>query len=73
MLDSGTETLVVDTLSKSAYIKEHMPGAKNYEFPNENMDQWNKSKTGGKTQDKFISFLGENKDRPIIFYCLDEK
>ncbi len=73
MLDSGTEILVVDVLSKSAYTKEHIPGAKNFEFPNETMDQWNRSKTAGKTQDEFVSLLGENKDRPIIFYCLDEK
>ncbi len=73
MLDSGTEILVVDTLSNSAYSKEHIPKAKNFEFPNETMDRWNKSKTGGKTQDEFIAFLGENKDKSIIFYCLDEK
>ena len=73
MLDSGTEILVVDTLSHSAYTKEHIPRAKNFEFPNETMDRWNKSKTGGKTQDEFMAFLGEDKDKPIIFYCLDEK
>jgi rhodanese-related sulfurtransferase len=73
MVDSGTEILVVDTLTNSAYTKEHIPKAKNFEFPNETMDQWNKAKTGGKTQDEFMAFLGENKEKPIIFYCLDEK
>jgi rhodanese-related sulfurtransferase len=73
MLDGGTEILVVDTLTNSAYTKEHIPKARNFEFPNETMDQWNKSKTGGKTQDEFMAFLGENKEKPIIFYCLDEK
>ncbi len=73
MLDSGIEVLVVDTLANSAFTKGHIPKAKNFEFPNETMDQWNKSKTGGKTQEDFVIFLGENKDKPIIFYCLDEK
>jgi rhodanese-related sulfurtransferase len=73
MLDSGTEILVVDTLSHSAYTREHIPKAKNFEFPNETMDQWNKRKMGGKTQNDFMAFLGENKDKPVIFYCLDEK
>jgi 3-mercaptopyruvate sulfurtransferase SseA len=73
MLDSGTEILVVDTFPHSVYTKEHLPKAKNFEFPNETMDQWNKSKTGGKTQDEFMAFLGGNKEKPIIFYCLDEK
>ena len=73
MLESGPEALIVDTLSNSAYAKEHIQKAKNFEFPNETMDRWNKSKTGGKTQDEFTAFLGEDKDKPIIFYCLDEK
>ncbi len=73
MVDSGTEVLIVDTLSHSAYVKGHIPGAKNFEFPNESMDQWDQSKTGGKSQEDFIAFLGEKKEKPIIFYCLDEK
>jgi len=73
MLDSGTEVLVVDVLSSSAYKKEHIPKAKNFEFPNETTDQWNKSKTAGKSQKDFAAFLGEGKDRSIISYCLDEK
>jgi len=73
MLDSGTDILAVDALSKSAYAEEHIPKAKNFEFPNEKMDQWDKSKTDGKTQDEFIAFLGENRDKTIIFYCWDEK
>ena len=73
MLDGGTEILVVDTLNNSAYNKEHIPKAKNFEFPNENMDPWNKSKTAGKSQDDFVAFLGKDKNKPLVFYCFDEQ
>ena len=73
MQDSGTGILVIDTLPDSRYKQEHIPRAKHFEFPNENMDPWDKSKTGGKTKDDFAAALGEDKDKPIVFYCSDEK
>jgi rhodanese-related sulfurtransferase len=73
MRDSGKEMLIIDTMGESAYMKGHIPGAKNFEFPNDNMDPWDKSKTAGKSKDDFIAFLGGDKERPLVFYCLDEK
>ncbi len=63
--------LLIDTRPYPAYKQEHIPGAKHFEFPNGNMDQWDKSKTGGKSQEEFLGLLGENKDRPLVFYCTD--
>jgi rhodanese-related sulfurtransferase len=73
MKDGGKEMLIIDTLPYEVYKEGHIPGAKNFEFPNENMNSWNKSKTAGKSQDDFVAFLGKDKDKPLIFYCFDEK
>lgn len=73
MQDSGKEMLIIDTLADSTYKQGHIPGAKNFEFPNGNMDPWDKTKTAGKSKDDFASFLGADKDKPLVFYCLDEK
>ena len=71
--DSEKDILLIDNLAFSRFQQEHIPMAKNFEFPNENMDRWDKSKTGGKSQENFIGLLGADKDRPIVFYCLDAK
>jgi len=71
--DSEKDSLLIDTLAFSRYKQEHIQGAKNFEFPNQNMDRWDNSKTGGKSQEDFIALLGGEKDRPIVFYCLDAK
>jgi thiosulfate/3-mercaptopyruvate sulfurtransferase len=74
MQDSGKEMLIIiDTLPYSVYKQGHIPGAKNFEFPNDNMDSWNKSKTAGKSRDDFVAFLGKDKDKPLVFYCFDER
>ena len=69
--DGAKELLFIDTRPSQAYKQEHIPGAKQFEFPNGTMDQWEKSKTGGKSQEEFLGFLGENKDKPLVFYCTD--
>ena len=73
MQDGGKEMLVIDTLASSTYAQGHIPGAKNFEFPNGTMESWDKSKTAGKSREDFVAFLGEDKDRALVFYCLDEK
>ena len=71
--ESGKAILVIDTLAESAYKQGHIPGAKHFEFPNGNMEPWDKSKTAGKTTEDFVALLGEDKEKPLVFYCLDEK
>jgi rhodanese-related sulfurtransferase len=73
MQESGKEILIIDTLAGSTYTQGHIPGAKNFEFPNEKMDSWDTSKTAGKSREDFVALLGEDRDKPLIFYCLDEK
>ncbi len=71
--DSGKDILVIDTLAYSRYKQEHIPGAKHFEFPNENMDPWDKLKTDGKSRDDFVALLGEDREKTIVFYCSDGK
>ncbi len=73
MLESSKEPLVIDTLAESAYQQGHIPGAKHFEFPNGAMDSWDKAKTAGRSQADFVALLGEEKARPLVFYCLDER
>ncbi|HYA01923.1 MAG TPA: rhodanese-like domain-containing protein [Syntrophobacteria bacterium] len=73
MQDSGKEMLIIDTLAESAYKQGHIPGGKNFEFPNGNMDPWDKSKTASRSKDDFVELLGRDKEKPLVFYCLDEK
>ncbi len=73
MQDSGSTVVIIDTLAESAYKQGHIPGAKHFEFPNGAMEQWDKSRTAGRSQDDFLALLGGDKDAPLIFYCLDEK
>ncbi len=73
MQDSGIELLVIDNLAYSRFRDGHIPGAKHFEFPNEKMDTWDKSKTDGKNKDDFIAMMGQDKEKPLVFYCLDEK
>ncbi len=73
MQDSGGEILLIDTRPYAGYKQERIPGAKHFEFPNGNMDQWDESKTVGKSKQDYDSLLGGDKDKPVVFYCTDEK
>ncbi len=71
LIDSEKEILIIDARPASGYQRGHIPGAKNFEFPDAvmNMDQWNTSVMGGKSHEDFIGLLGKNKDKAIVFYC----
>ena len=70
LINSEKGILIIDNRKFSAYQQGHIPGAKNFEFPNANIsiDQWENSAMGEKSKENFIGFLGENKDRPMVFY-----
>ena len=75
LINSEKDILIIDNRSISSYHQRgHIPGAKDFEFPNANisMDQWDNSAMGGKSKEDFIGLLGENKDRPIVFYSARE-
>jgi rhodanese-related sulfurtransferase len=70
LMDQGKPMLVVDTMPfADSYKKEHLPGAVNFVFPVEPMEEWDPAKTGGKSLADFEKFLGPDKNRLLVFYC----
>ena len=69
-IDSGKEMVVVDTMSyDDSYKKNHVPGAVQFLFPIPDMNQWDITETGGKSQNDYIKLLGSDKDKTIVVYC----
>ena len=69
LINTGIDVLIIDTLPQKNFTKQHIPGAQNFAFPNPEMLEWDTSKTNGKNKEDFISLLGPNRDKPLIFYC----
>jgi thiosulfate/3-mercaptopyruvate sulfurtransferase len=70
MLDEAKPMVLMDTMPYDAsYKKEHLPGAKHFLFPVARMTSWDTKETDGKTEADFTALLGEDKDKPIVFYC----
>jgi len=64
-IDQKKDMLIVDTMPyEASYKKQHVPGAKQMEFPIPEM-----TKLDDKTKAALINLLGPNKDRLIVFYC----
>jgi len=71
LINTGMDVLIIDNLPQKNFKKGHIPGARNFPFPNPEMLEWDTSKTKGKDKEDFISLLGSDKDKPLIFYCWD--
>jgi rhodanese-related sulfurtransferase len=70
LMDGKTEMVLVDTMPyEDSYAKAHIPGAVQFLFPKDPIDQWDDSQSDGKSQDDFVALLGEDKDRLIVVYC----
>ncbi len=70
LIDSGKDVLIVDTMPyEDSYKKEHIPGAKQFLFPVPIMQQWDSKETAGKSEQDFGAFLGNDKNKMIVFYC----
>lgn len=69
-MDSGKKMLIIDTMPyEASYKKGHIPGAVPFEFPIPDMNEWDSSKTAGKTQADYEQLLGTDKDALIVVYC----
>lgn len=73
LINTGIDVLIIDTLPQKNFTKQHISGAQNFPFPNREMLKWDTSKTNGKNKEDFISLLGPNRNKPLIFYCWDTK
>ncbi|GFM36185.1 rhodanese-like domain-containing protein [Desulfovibrio psychrotolerans] len=70
MMDSGAEMLIVDTMPfEDSYKKNHIPGAVQFLFPIPDMNEWDTKETDGKDVEAFRAMLGDDLDRPLVFYC----
>lgn len=69
-MDKKKDMIIVDTMPyKASYKKMHVPGAAQFLFPIPDMNQWDKNETNGKSQEDFITLLGDDKNRPVVIYC----
>lgn len=70
MIDSGKDILIVDTMPfEASYKKAHVPGAKQFLFPIEDMATWDTNKTDGKSKEAFQKLLGPDLNKTIVIYC----
>lgn len=70
LIDEGADVLIVDTMPlEKSYLKAHIPGARQFLFPKELMEEWDSEKTGGKSKEDYEALLGEDKDKPLVIYC----
>lgn len=64
-METETDLLIVDTMPYvSSYQKAHIPGAVQIEFPIEEMTE-----ISAELEAELIELLGEDRDRPLVFYC----
>lgn len=69
-IDSGRQMVIVDTMPyEASYQKNHIPGAKQFLFPIPDMNAWDASETGGRSQADFSRLLGDDKEKTIVIYC----
>ena len=70
LVSSGKDALIIDAMPyKDSYKKAHIPSAVQFEFPIDNMPEWNSRETGGKSLEAFTQLLGNNKNKTLVFYC----
>jgi rhodanese-related sulfurtransferase len=64
-IDQKKPMLVIDTMPyEDSYKKQHLPGAKQIEFPIPEMKEIDEKK-----KKEFIKLLGPDKDKLIVVYC----
>nr|WP_240194736.1 rhodanese-like domain-containing protein [Desulfobulbus rhabdoformis] len=70
MMDAGTDMLIIDTMPyEASYLKNHVPGAKQFLFPIPDMNEWDSKETDGKSKEDYEKLLGPDKDKTIVVYC----
>ena len=64
-IDDGKKMLIVDTMPlEASYVKQHLPGAVQFEFPIEEV-----AELDADTQMAYRELLGTNKDMLVVVYC----
>ncbi len=69
-IQAGEDILIVDTMPyEESYVKNHIPGAKQFLFPIPEMTEWSNEDTAGKSKEDFVALLGDDKEKKLVFYC----
>jgi len=64
-IDQKKPMMIIDTMPlKDSYVKQHIPGAVQYEFPIPEVKEMDAA-----AKAKFEKFLGPDKDKTLVFYC----
>ncbi|MDH4184996.1 MAG: rhodanese-like domain-containing protein [Nitrospinota bacterium] len=70
LLDAKEDILVIDTMPyEESYKAAHIPSAKQFLFPVDEMKEWSSFETSGKSQEDYAALLGPAKERKIAVYC----
>lgn len=70
MIDNKEDFLLIDTMPfEDSYKKNHIPGAEQFLFPIPEMASWDTTLTDNRSVDDFLSLLGDDRQRKIVFYC----
>ena len=69
-IEAGKDMLIIDTMPyEASYKKIHVPGAKQFLFPVQEMATWDTKETDGNTQEDFKRLLGTDTNKIIVIYC----
>ena len=68
-LEQEKDLLLVDAMPAADFAREHIAGARNFEFPREAMPSWDPAQTGGKSVDDYAALLGPDRERTLVLYC----
>ncbi len=73
-IESGEDLTIIDVLPYDNHFrKEHVPGAKQFLFPRQQLRTWNSQLTGNRRKQDYEAILGRNKDKKIVVYGESEK
>ena len=70
LLEKKPEMVLVDAMPyEASYRKQHISGAVQFLFPKATMEAWDSGETAGKSEEDFVSLLGEDKEKLVVVYC----
>ncbi|MBC7005925.1 rhodanese-like domain-containing protein [Photobacterium sp. BZF1] len=70
LIEQDSNVMIIDAMPfKDSYRKEHIPSAKQFEFPIPDMPEWDPALTDQQSVEDFTKLLGEDKDKTLVFYC----
>ena len=70
LLEKKPEMVLVAAMPyEASYRKQHISGAVQFLFPKATMEAWDSGETAGKSEEDYVSLLGEDKEKLVVVYC----